>query len=356
MTAPGDYPDEMPRTASLDERSIEAILAGDAGAEHAAMTAFVAEMRSVSAGSVPEPSPALSNLFVHGFLTENGDLSATAASNVTGPAPQAAGPPKWRKYTMALKQFVAGLSIVGKLALGAGVAAAATTGAGTAGVLPDPVQHQFARAVDPIAPFGIADPQPGPQLGAPEPRHETSALAASRVEAPPTTTVAPAPTTTEVHATTTVVAKSAEPAHEPEHATPVPPPPTTAAPRREPEHSAPTTTIKEPERPVTTTTRPAETPTPVTFTLACAQNAAAMSVTCSWTITAPTNADRFLLLRIGPDGNRSVGEFHDLSTTSFVDAHVVAGAHYQYMVVARAPGSAANVGRSATVVVDVVAH
>ena len=354
MSAPDDYPDEMPRTASFDERSIEAILAGDAGAEHAAMSAFVAEMRSVSAGSVPEPSPALSNLFLHGFLTENGDLSATAASNVTGPARQAAGLPKWRKYTMALKQFVAGLSIVGKLALGAGIAAAATTGAGTAGVLPDSMQHQFARAVDPIAPFDVSDPKPGPVLGPPEVHHDEPEVAAAREVV--VTTTSTAPTTTEVHSTTTVTPKPTEPPHEPEHATPVPPPATTVEPKHEPEHPATTTTVKEPEHPATTTTRPPEAPTPVTFTLSCAQNPAAMSVTCSWTIVTPTNADRFLLLRIGPDGNRSVGEFHDLTTTSFVDVHVVAGAHYQYMVVARATGSVANVGRSESVPVDVVAH
>jgi hypothetical protein len=61
--------------------------------------------------------------------------------------------PKWRKVSMKIKGFIAGLGVAGKIALGAGVACAATTGAGAAGVLPGPVQHAFSEAVSSVTPF-----------------------------------------------------------------------------------------------------------------------------------------------------------------------------------------------------------
>ncbi len=75
---------------------------------------------------------------------------------------------------MKIQGFVAGLGIAGKLALGAGVAgaatpgaragggAAATTGAGAAGVLPGPVQHAFAKAVHTVTPFEAPGEHDGP--------------------------------------------------------------------------------------------------------------------------------------------------------------------------------------------------
>ncbi len=59
---------------------------------------------------------------------------------------------------MKIKGFLAGLGIAGKLALGVGVAAAATTGAGAAGVLPEPVQHAVSKAVGAVTPFTMPDP------------------------------------------------------------------------------------------------------------------------------------------------------------------------------------------------------
>ena len=58
---------------------------------------------------------------------------------------------------MKIQGFLAGLGVVGKLALGVGVAAAATTGAGAAGVLPGPVQHAVSKAVDAVSPFSMPD-------------------------------------------------------------------------------------------------------------------------------------------------------------------------------------------------------
>lgn len=359
MSHPSDHHDEMPRNAVLDERSIEAILAGEAGATHPELSAFVAEMRSASVGPVPAPSPALSALFSHGVSTEKGDLPATAASNVPGPARQAAGLPKWRKYTMAVKQFVAGLSIAGKLAMGVGVAAAATTGAGTAGVLPAPVQHEFAKAVEPFVPFEVKDPSPASELGPPQKHEEPTPGAAKEAPKEPTTTQAPA--------AGPVAPPTTAPAPHEEHPAGTTPPP--------PEHHEPTTTVPHATEPPVvheptttvaheptttvphepTTTKPAETPVPTTLSIRCEQNAAAMSVNCFWTVLTPTETKQYVLLRIGPDGNRVVMETNDVSTSSYTDVHVVAGATYQYMVIAR-NASGKTIGHSTYVPVSVVAR
>ena len=59
--------------------------------------------------------------------------------------------------TMPVPQFIAGLSLAGKISLGVVVAAAAAGGAGAAGVLPDPMQHTVATSVDTVAPFTFPD-------------------------------------------------------------------------------------------------------------------------------------------------------------------------------------------------------
>ncbi len=358
MSSSDDYAAEMPRNTPLDERSIAAILAGDAGA-NPALTDWVREMRSVGTGPVPQPCAALSSAFLHGVSTGKGDLSATAASNVTGPAPQAAGLPTWRKYKMAVKQFIAGLSIAGKLALGAGVAAAATTGAGTAGVLPSPVQHQFARAFDTIAPFEVKDPQPGSVLGPPEPADTPGA---ARESSESSTTVAPAPTTTKASEPAHVESTTTQPKADDHGAKPagadgehgVTTPSTTEAHHeptttKAPEHHEPTTTKAPEQHP--TTTKAAEVPTPVTLSISCAQNAAAVSVNCVWTVLTPTPTAQYKLLR--SDG-RVVADPRDTSTTSAVDVHSEAGHTYQYMIIAL-DATGKTIGHSAYVSVAVVA-
>jgi hypothetical protein len=140
MNRSGDDGREMPHGPSFDDGAIDAILGGDSpGDDLAAVTSFVGDVRS-AAGAVPTPSPAL------------------AAALASGISPTDAAPePKWRKLKMKIQGFLAGLGIAGKLALGAGVAAAATTGAGAAGVLPGPVQHAFAKAVHVVTPFEVPD-------------------------------------------------------------------------------------------------------------------------------------------------------------------------------------------------------
>jgi hypothetical protein len=157
--------DEMP-VPPLDDRALEALLtgarAGQSGFDW--LIPFVEDLEGTSAGPAPVVRPALATLLVQGFSTEKGDLPATAASNVTGPAPQAAGLPTWRKKRMLISELLAGLAtklaglgMAAKAGLGLTLAAASTTAAGAVGVLPAPAQHAVATVVDATTPFSFPD-------------------------------------------------------------------------------------------------------------------------------------------------------------------------------------------------------
>ena len=93
---------------------------------------------------------------------------------------------------MKIQGLLAGLGVAGKVALGASLAAAATTGAGAAGILPGPVQHIVATTVGAVTPFHM--PGDGTTSGGP-------ALEDALSE--PTSTTQPQGTTTTEHATST---------------------------------------------------------------------------------------------------------------------------------------------------------
>jgi hypothetical protein len=168
MSGFGDDGREMPHDSTFDDGAIDAILAGHPRADDfAVLGSFVEDVRS-AAEAVPAPSPAL------------------AAALASGISPQATAPmPKWRKAKMKIKGFVAGLSVAGKLALGAGVACAATTGAGAAGVLPGPVQHAFAKTVSSVTPF---DAPGGDEHDVAEPPHDGTTTTTLHEKETPTTT------------------------------------------------------------------------------------------------------------------------------------------------------------------------
>jgi hypothetical protein len=155
--------EEMP-VPPLDDRALDALLSG-APAEPGFdwLLPFVEDLGAASRGSAPATTPALALLLTEGFSTEKGDLPATAASNVTGPAPQAAGLPKWRKKMLigellaGLVAKVAGLGMATKAGMGLALAAASTTAAGAVGVLPAPAQHAVATVVDAATPFTFPD-------------------------------------------------------------------------------------------------------------------------------------------------------------------------------------------------------
>jgi len=83
----GDDDSEMPRHHPLDDAAIEAFFTGQPADEDLApLAGFVEDLESMTSGPVPVPALQLAAMLADGFPTENGDLLATAASNVTGPA------------------------------------------------------------------------------------------------------------------------------------------------------------------------------------------------------------------------------------------------------------------------------
>ena len=164
MTDFDGYVNEMP-VAELDDRALNAVLNGASSAESEFewLIPFVDDLGALATAPPPVLKPALATLLAEGFSIEKGDLPATAASNVTGPARQAAGLPKWRKKLIVSELLagiaakLAGLGIAAKAGLGLTVAAASVTSAGAAGVLPDPVQHAVANTVEASTPFSFPD-------------------------------------------------------------------------------------------------------------------------------------------------------------------------------------------------------
>ena len=345
---------EMPRMPLIDERlddqRIEAILAGTADADHAALSAFVADVRDQASGPVPVPSASLATLFTHGFSTENGDLSATTASNVTGPAMQAAGLPKWRKHVMDIKKYVAGLSIAGKVALGAGMAAAAGGGAGTFGALPDPIQHEFAQVVDPISPFDIPDPESVDSSSSKADDPASGAAPSPTTGSDIDMTESPNPTTPETTVVVTTAPVGDEPAPTRPEVPPVAPPPPSSTPGSTPSSTpVPTTVAPAPG----TTVAPAPAPAGVEgLSLSCQQNGGWTGVNCSWSMPSTGGSLEVYLLKTGP-GATPRERIWGNNPTSYVDVHADGTNTYTYQIeVKTADGTV--VGRSGTVSVTMV--
>jgi hypothetical protein len=158
VSGSGDYDDEMPQRPPIDDAALEALFTGHlVDAELAPLAGFFRDARCLADGPLPVPSQQLAQMLAEGISTEKGDLLVTAASNVTGPAPQAAGLPKWRKKKMVVAEFLAGLGFAAKAAFGMTAAAAAVTAGGAAGVLPGPAQGAVSTAVETVTPFSFPD-------------------------------------------------------------------------------------------------------------------------------------------------------------------------------------------------------
>ncbi len=151
MSTFDDYDDEMLRRP-LDDKAIEALFAGRPTDDRdlAPLASLFAELRDLATTTAPAPSPGLAAVLAGGFSPEKGDLLATAASNVTGPAPQAAGLPSRRRRNMieVLLAKIASAGLVAKAGLTAGALTLSATAAAATGVLPDPVQDRAADAVE----------------------------------------------------------------------------------------------------------------------------------------------------------------------------------------------------------------
>ena len=158
MSGFGDYDSEMPRHHPLADAAIEAFFTGRSADEDLApLAGFVEDLASMTSGAAPVPSMQLATTLAEGFSTEKGDLLVTAASNVPGPASQAAGLPNWRKKKMMIAELLTGMSVAAKAAFGVTAAAAAVTAGGAAGVLPGPVQGAVSTGVEALTPFSFPD-------------------------------------------------------------------------------------------------------------------------------------------------------------------------------------------------------
>jgi hypothetical protein len=334
MTFFDGNPPEMPEHRPVDDGAIEAALAGSTrGPDLDALSSFVSGVRSV-VEAVPTPSAPMAAVLAAGLSTVNGDLSATAASNVNGPASQEAGLPKWRKAYMKIQGFIAGLGVAGKVALGVGVAAAATTGAGAAGVLPFSAPgHSHRHPVSVLtntttttpnakAPIRAASARrithPGKHAVTPRPPGAASSGVTTTTVTVPTTAPSPPVTTT----TVTTPAAGTTPTTD---TTPTTETPTTLY--------APTPTTTAPPTSTTPTTQPPSGQAPTqSIQLSCSVTGPTQ-VTCTWT-GAPQPVAKYSLWRWTTGGNGSdYGSIFDTPDgLTFVVDNVGPGVPYTYRV------------------------
>jgi len=151
-----DHSDEMQTQPLFDEQTMESILAGRSPSgrpELDELASFVTEVKSVASAPAPKVGAQLAAVLAGG-LTEKGDLSATAASNVTGPAPQAAGLPKRRE---SMLETIFAKAVLAKAAAVLGGLTIATTGAAAADLLPGPAQNGVAAVVEAVSPLNVPD-------------------------------------------------------------------------------------------------------------------------------------------------------------------------------------------------------
>jgi hypothetical protein len=325
VTPGGDDVDEMPRRRPIDDQAVETILDGTAvGDDLDGLHAFVLDVRAAAGGPMPAPSLVLEQVLTRGFSTDQGDLPATAASNANGPAPQAAGLPKWRRAQMKVSRYVAGLSIAAKITLGAGCVFAATAGAGAAGVLPGPVQD----AVDAVAPFHGDSTTADPGAPTPPPTGDTGdgTVSTSPAGAAVTTTLAPGDAPGAGSGTGTGGGSdlpSGTPIAPTEPATTVPP----AAPPAGGDAPAPAP----------------ETPVAQSMEIHCSVNDGHSAVNCEWTTAPPAGFERYVLLRTSDDGKpgRVLMQSADITSHGWTDALVLTpGVTYSYMVDTLGPDGA----------------
>jgi uncharacterized membrane protein YgcG len=146
---------------SVVEDAFEALLAGRPVPEGAAGLAAFTEAVRASATRPGRPSAALAELLTTGLLTDQSSPSArTAPSAGAPPSRRDARTRNRRRFAMIFPVLLAKLlsaGAVAQAAAGAGIVVVAVTGAGVAGVLPDPLQDTVATAVETVTPLELTD-------------------------------------------------------------------------------------------------------------------------------------------------------------------------------------------------------
>jgi hypothetical protein len=169
MSPAGDMGDEM-TDHSLDE-AFDRYLAGrPVPAQAAALVAFADDVRAVAARP-GRPSPQLAQLLTGGL---HGASDPAAVGAV--PVPGAAQPTRHRREKRTLFRVLTGAvtrvtpaGAVAQAALGLGVVLAGVTGAGAAGILPDPVQDEVSTVLEAVTPFDVPNSAHETSTGGEEP-------------------------------------------------------------------------------------------------------------------------------------------------------------------------------------------
>jgi hypothetical protein len=149
MSTDGDDTGEMLPDQPLDEL-IDTVLAGftDETTSTSPLRSFRADVLAAVDRPPPPASSALATILTEG-LSPAGVTTPTVR---TEPAHPPVPTIPRRKRRMAIVELLAG-SALAKALLGVGIAAAATTGAGAAGIAPEPVNDAVTRIIDVVTPF-----------------------------------------------------------------------------------------------------------------------------------------------------------------------------------------------------------
>jgi hypothetical protein len=157
MSPAGDVRDEM-TIGCLDE-AFDRFLAGrPVPTEAARLVAFVNDVRAVAVRP-GQPSPQLAELLATGLLT--GPETAAARAVPTPGVAQPAGQQRRRRTMLgilaAATARLTSAGAVAQAATGLGIVLASVTGAGAAGVLPDPVQNPVSSVLEAVTPLELPD-------------------------------------------------------------------------------------------------------------------------------------------------------------------------------------------------------
>jgi hypothetical protein len=305
----------MPWHDPFDDGAVDALLGGTAsGGDAAALASFVEDVRS-AAGAVPTPSPALAAAMAAGGISVNDDPPVAL----------------WRKLRMKVQAFLAGLGVAGKVALGATIAAAAATGAGAAGVLPEPVQHAVASTFNAVSPLDMPDPGESAKVVIGE-GSATDTTKPETDETTPTTKKKPpakkaekkegglvvTPTTTKETDETTPTTKEYVEDDGKDETTPT----TKKYYVDMPKDTTPTTKKEQED---------ATPPNPESIDLACERGLDPVRIVCEWTLTSNTDHYKYKLVR-WKHGHSSSVVYKTYDGHVFEDTGVDAGYTYTYQV------------------------
>ena len=132
----------------LDDRTAEALLAGRPVADEPALSALVAQMRSLTPTEAPGPNAALAELLAHG-LPEAAVGALAARTGV-----------RRRAVSWVVAHRAVSWSRSLQVGLGAAVVTVALAGGAAANALPPVVQTAVADVVEAVTPLTVPRPQP----------------------------------------------------------------------------------------------------------------------------------------------------------------------------------------------------